>query len=193
MEPIDLVKQFKEEYAQAKKPLLLKTRPARYLSIEGEGKPGEQGFQDAMGALFTVAYTIKMKRKFAGETDYKVAPPEAIYHCCSPWKWQLMIRVPEFIRKADLVAARKAIEAKKKPVPFEKVNLVKVSEGLCVQMLHVGPYDQVQRVVEAMASFADAQGYELAGPHHEIYFSDPHRVKPEKLKTLVRHPARKLK
>jgi hypothetical protein len=193
MDPIDLVKQFKDEYVQAKKPVLLRTTPAWYLSIEGGGKPGEQEFQDAMGALFTVAYTIKMTRKFAGETDYKVAPPEGIYHCCDPWKWQLMIRVPEFIKKPDLTAARKAIAAKKKPVPFEKVNLVKVSEGPCVQMLHVGPYDQVQRVVEAMAAFAAAQGYELAGPHHEIYFSDPHRVEPEKLKTVVRHPARKLK
>ena len=107
------------------------------------------------------------------------------------WRWKLLIRVPTFIRETDLAKARAALAVKGKPPEFRKVRLEKISEGLCVQALHVGPYADEPAIVAAMADLAAAEGLKLHGRHHEIYLSDPRRVPPERLKTILRHPVRK--
>ena len=99
--------------------------------------------------------------------------------------------MPDFITKADLDDAKKQLRAKKKPPEFEDVRLETIKEGACVQVLHVGPYDQEEETIAAMQAFAEENGLTLAGPHHEIYLSDPTRTAPDRLKTVIRQPVRR--
>jgi hypothetical protein len=149
-----------------------------------------------------MAFTIKMTRKFAGKGDYKVCHLEGLWWAAGKgrdfmaagkdqWRWRLLIRVPTFIREADLTRARAALAEKGKPPEFKKVKLEKITEGLCVQALHVGPYADEPATVAAMAELAAAEGLNFHGRHHEIYLSDPRRVPPERLKTILRHPVKK--
>jgi hypothetical protein len=107
------------------------------------------------------------------------------------WNWRLMIRTPSFVQQKELDdAARKLIEKGKAPCA-DQVKLESITEGACVQMLHVGAYEEVSRSIGAMSVFAEQQGLALQGRHHEIYLSDPRRIAPEKLKTILRVPVRK--
>jgi hypothetical protein len=199
-EKIDLYKIHKAEYAAPKKPVLIDTKPARYLTIDGWGEPGGPEFEDRIGALYGMAFTIKMTRKFAGREDYTVSKLEALWWappgvCMSAikkdqWVWKIMIRTPDFIGEEDLAKARKALIEKGKTRSVEQVVIESMNEGRCVQMLHIGPYDQVSQTIALMQAHAKAQGLELAGKHHEIYLSDPRRVAPEKLKTILRNPVK---
>jgi hypothetical protein len=201
-EKIDLSKLHKEDYAAPKKPVLLNIKKATYLAISGQGEPGGALFSQHIGALYGMAFTIKMTRKFAGEQDYTVSRLEAQWWAGdkpgdfasapkSQWRWRLMIRTPDFIGKADLAKAAATLKKKGKTEPVEEVGLESLTEGPCVQMLHVGPYDEESRTIEVMKTHAAAQGLEAHGRHHEIYISDPRRVPPEKLKTILRMPVRK--
>jgi hypothetical protein len=198
---LDLVKEHKDEYSQPKKPKLIETKPGKYLSVDGSGQPGGEVFQAKVGALYGMAYTLKFQSKFAGR-DYTVCKLEGIYGIGGQtaadfdtlppeqWKWRLMIRVPEFITKRHIASAVKALREKGKEGDFEDVVLETIDEGPCVQMLHVGPYDAEQETIEQMQAFADEQGLEPHMWHHEIYLSDPRRIPPEKLKTILRMPVR---
>jgi hypothetical protein len=199
-EKIDLMKLHREEYAPLKKPALIEVKPARYLAITGMGVPGGEEFQACLGALYNMAYTIKMARKSAGKQDYKVATLEGLWWNApggkwrqdvpqEKWSWRLMIRTPDFIKEKDLQEALEKLEARKKPL-VEKVRLEEIEEGKSVQMLHVGPYMEEAPTIRAMLDFADANGVRPNGKHHEIYLSDPRRVKPEKLRTILRIPVR---
>jgi hypothetical protein len=201
---LDLYKQHRDEYAAPKEPALVKVEKARYLAARGKGPPGGELFQDRIGALYAVAYTVKMTRKFAGRGDYAVAKLEAEWWAeaeggdlqAAPqeeWEWRLLIRTPDFIEPADLVGAREALAKRGKDAGAKEVKLESLAEGLCVQMLHVGPYDQERRTIQRMREFAEAEGYEFKGPHHEIYLSDPRRVEPERLRTILRMPLRRKK
>jgi hypothetical protein len=171
--------------------------PSRYLVVEGQGAPGDAVFQSRIAALYAMAFTVKMTRKFAGRGDYPVGKLEALYlnvgQSPTPprqrWKWRLMIRTPEFIGEDDLSAAVSTLRKRGKEGEATLVRLDTLLEGPCVQMLHVGPYDRESDTIETMREFAGTKGLELAGPHHEIYISDPRRVEPEKLKTILRCPA----
>lgn len=194
---LDLFRVHGAEYVAPKKPVFVKIAPARYLAAAGTGAPGGAAFEAAIGALFAMAFTIKMRRKLAGGEDYAVAKLECQYlmepgefesRPKEDWSWRLLIRTPEFIRKSDLVAARKALQERGREAGTDGVNLETLKEGRCVQVLHVGPYDQEGKTVAGMAAFAAASGCRLAGPHHEIYLSDPRRVAPERLRTLLRVP-----
>ncbi len=198
-EKIDLYKLHKSEYVAPRKPVLLHVKPARYLTMAGEGKPGGDLFQAQMGALFSVAFTIKMASKFAGR-DYRVCGPEGLWWApgqapitdlaLESYCWKLLIRVPDFITQRDLKAAVAALKAKGKPVPAEQVKLETIREGRCVQMLHVGPYATEPETIAQMQALAEQQGLSLKGPHHEIYLSDPRRVAPERLRTILRYPVK---
>jgi hypothetical protein len=196
-EKIDLLTLYKAEYVAPKKPTLITTRPAIYLAICGTGQPGDETFSTQIGALYSVAFTVKMTRKFAGKTDYTVCKLEARWPEISaqdtkrPWKWELLIRTPEFVEPNELVSAAKKLLAKGQPQEVACVQLTPLSEGDCVQMLHVGPYDQEVRTVDAMLAFAKTKGLVSAGPHHEIYLSDPRRVPPARLRTILRIPVKK--
>jgi len=199
---IDLYKQHKDQYVTPKKPVLVTMDEATYLTISGRGAPGGPEFTERIGALYGAAFTIKMTRKFAGRQDYAVSKLEAQWwldgESCDfahaskdQWNWRLMIRTPPFVKQKDLDdAARKLIE-KGKALCADQVKLESLTEGPCVQMLHVGPYEEERRSIGAMSAFAEQQGLTFHGRHHEIYLSDPRRIAPEKLKTILRLPVRK--
>lgn len=184
---VDLLKTHKQEYITPKKPQMVRVKPALYLAIDGQGEPGGQAFQEAIGALMSVAFTIKMARKFAGK-DYAVCKLEGLWsNVCAPraqWRWRLMIRTPDFINDKDMKMAATKLAAKGPLV--SKVQLVELAEGDCVQMLHVGPYEKVGESVALMEAFATENKMRVSGECHEIYLSDPRRVAPAKLKTILR-------
>lgn len=195
---LDLYKVHKSDYVTPKKPVLIKIKAAKYLAIEGQGVPGGDRFTACIGALYGVAFTIKMTRKFAGKQDYAVCKLEGQWFFAGhpavipkeQWKWKLMIRTPDFIEVTDLKAAVATLLKRGKSREVEEVKLEQIDEGPCVQMLHVGPYEREKESIAMMHRFAQANGLTLAGPHHEIYLSDPRRVPPERLKTILRQPAR---
>ncbi len=197
---IDLFKLHKDEYAAPKKPTIVRTKKTRYLAVEGRGGPGSDAFQAKIGALYGMAYTIKMTRKFAGEQDYTICKLEGIYWADGDadvaelpkdeWCWQLMIRTPDFVKQKELDRAAATLEEKGKGEGARDVRLESLSEGKCVQMLHVGPYESEPETIARMQEFMAEEGLTPAGRHHEIYVSDPRRVPQERLKTILRQPVR---
>lgn len=197
---LDLYKQFKSEYAARRVPSLITAKAAKYLAIAGAGSPQDPAFTAAIGALYGTAFTIKMARKFAGR-DYAVAKLEGLWwggekgkllidSKPSTWRWKIMIRVPAFITEKDRRAALTVLaERGKGPLPA-RVKLETITEGRCVQMLHVGAYDAEGPTIAAMEQLARASGLRFAGRHHEIYLSDPRRVPAARLRTILRHPVR---
>lgn len=196
---IDLFKLHKNEYSASRKPLLVEIRPASYLAIEGSGPPGSAEFEDKMGALYGMAYTLKMTRKFSGQEDYVVCKLEALYWDPEGTErdgnppeslcWKLLIRTPDFVQPAELTAAVAKLIEKGKTPTVESVCLETLEEGTCVQMLHVGPYDRERESLDAMHAFMTEEGLvRSVAAQHEIYLSDPRRVAPEKLRTILRLP-----
>lgn len=201
IDKIDLFKEYKAEYKATAEPAFVKTGPAQYLMIDGQGAPGGTVFEECIGALYSMAFTIKMTRKFAGLGDYTVCKLEGLWYTKDgsddfanipkdKWLWTLMIRTPECVKKPDMDKAVKVLLDKGKTEAVKDVRLESLKEGRCVQVLHVGPYDKVAEAVEKMQNFAEENGLFFTGKHHEIYLSDPRRVAPEKLKTIVRRPVR---
>jgi hypothetical protein len=196
---LDLYKQHAAEYVSPRKPVLIKTSPAQYLAIAGRGDPNGADFQGAVGALYNVAFTIKMAMKFAGR-DYAVSKLEAQWWVegasafmdtpRSDWQWKLMIRTPEFISPKNLAEAVRNLRAKGKPEAVSAVRLENINEGRVVQMLHVGPYTEEAPTIAQMEKFSRENGVAFHGRHHEIYLSDPRRVAPAKLRTILRYPVR---
>ena len=197
-EKLDLYKLHKAEYVAPKKPVLVEIERANYLTICGQGEPGGETFAARISALYGTAYTIKMTSKAAGR-DYVVCKLEGLWWSEEPscdfanvpkdtWQWKLLIRTPDFIDEQDLRQAAEVLTKKGKSSDVELVVLETIDEGLCVQMLHVGPYDKEGETTRTMNAFVEAQGLVLHGLHHEIYLSDPRRVPPERLRTILRHP-----
>jgi hypothetical protein len=143
-----------------------------------------------------------MTKKLAGKGDYAVSKLEAQYRCegvegdfsSTPkeeWRWKLLIRTPDFITGRDLHEAVAALDKRGKKGLAEEVRMETIDEGRCVQMLHMGPYEREKETIDQMIAFAAAGGYSAHGRHHEIYLSDPRRVPPERLKTILRFPVQK--
>jgi len=197
---LDLSKLHAAEYAAPRAPALVAVRPARYLAIAGTGDPGTPAFGEKVAALYAVAYTVKMARHRAGR-DYKVAGLEGLWWGVrgsgwlirrkrDEWRWKMLIRVPPFVTAAHVAAAARQLLAKGKTRAVGRVKLEALSEGRCVQVLHVGPYMDEGPTLDAMLAFAKGRGLRFTGKHHEIYLNDPGRVKPDKLRTILRHPVR---
>ena len=197
---LDLFREFAADYVAAPRPLLLKPHPGRYLAIDGEGPPASPEFTRRLGCLFNVAFTLKMSCKKDGR-DYKVAPLEGLWWTTHKgedfWKappeamrWRLLIRSPEWLTDAQIRATAEALVAKGKDAAVKKVRLEKLDEGRCVQMLHVGPYAMEFETIGKMLEFATRHGVLPHGLHHEIYLSDPRRVPPARLKTILRLPVK---
>ena len=195
---LDLYKVHKAEYITPKKPVLIQTKPAKYLAITGQGAPGGKAFQEGVGALYNVAFTLKMAKKFAGQ-DYKVCHLEGLWwgdkegqdFAAQPpdaWNWKLIIRVPDFIVAKDLKEAVATLKGKGKPPDVANVKLETLDEGQCVQMLHVGPYSKEGETISQMLALAREKQVRCRGRHHEIYLSDPRRVPPARLRTILRLP-----
>lgn len=187
---LDLYLEHRDEYVAPREPALVEVGPARYLAIIGHGKPGEAEFANAVGALYTVSFTIKMASKAAG-SDYAVSKLEGLWWkegVSVEWTWQLLIRVPEFITKKHLSEAIAKLLERDKDEMVSRVTLETLDEGKCVQVLHVGPYTAEQPTLAKMRAFAKQQGLSFRGRHHEIYLSDPRRVEAAKLRTILRQP-----
>jgi hypothetical protein len=199
---LDLYKLHATDYVKPKHPVLVATKPARYLAFGGSGDPDAPAFTRAVGALYAMAYTIKMGRKRLGQ-DFKVAGLEGLWwgarasgaawvndRSRTSWRWKLLIRMPDFVKERCLVMAAEMLREKGKGDAVAGVKLERIAEGKCIQMLHVGPYATESATIDAMLAFAKEHGWRFTGRHHEIYLSDPRRTKPEKLKTILRHPVK---
>ncbi|MBO5994674.1 MAG: GyrI-like domain-containing protein [Firmicutes bacterium] len=205
----DFKKEYKEFYMPPKKPSIVKVPKMNYIAVRGKGDPNpeESEYKQAIGLLYGIAFTIKMSKmgshKIDGYFDYVVPPLEGFwwqegikgvdYSRKDDFNWISVIRLPDFVSEEDFEWA-KTEAAKKKKMDFSKVEFFTYDEGLCVQCMHIGPYDDEPATVELMHKFMEDQGYELditdERMHHEIYLSDARKVAPEKLKTVIRHPIR---
>lgn len=207
----DFKKEYKEFYMPKDKPAIVTVPQMNYLAVRGNGNPNddEGDYKVAIGLLCGIAYTIKMSKKgnhqIEGYFDFVVPPLEGFwwqdggvgvdYANKDSFQWISVIRLSDFATKADFDWAIQEATAKKKQ-DFSKVEFFTYDEGLCVQCLHVGAYDDEPATVEAMHKYMEEQGYVLditdERMHHEIYLSDARKVALEKLKTVIRHPIKKI-
>lgn len=203
----DYKKEYKEYYMPPKTPTIVTVPPMNYIAVRGQGDPNaEDGeYKQAIGLLYGIAFTIKMSKKgnrqIEGYFDYVVPPLEGFwwqegirgidYSQKENFKWISLIRVPDFVSKNDFDWAVSEATNKKK-TDFSKVEFLTYDEGLCVQCMHIGSYDNEPATVKLMHEFMEQKGYALDITdkrfHHEIYLSDARRVAPEKLRTVIRHP-----
>ena len=175
----------------------------QFLMLDGHGDPNtSQDYKDAVEALYAVAYKIKFISKKGLEKDYIVPPLEGLWWAedmetfitrdKSQWDWTMMIMTPNWISAEIFVDAVEQVRKAKDPTAINKVRLVRYHEGLSVQIMHIGSYDNEGPVLSQMHSdFIPDNGFVENGKHHEIYLSDPRRVAPEKLKTVLRQPIKK--
>jgi hypothetical protein len=175
--------------ARAGSPTLVEVPPARFLRIDGAGAPGGERFKQALSALYSLAYTLKFSLKKAGRADFKVPPLEGLFgEFVEPVKWTLMIRMPDAVGVGDVEAARLAAGRKRELPALAEVRFEEFDEGLCAQVLHLGPYSEEAATIDNLHRFVRDQGHRPRGRHHEIYLSVPGRTKPERMKTLLRQP-----
>ena len=205
MTKVDLKKQLKHLYQpSAKEFVVVDVPPMQFLMIDGHGDPNTaQEYQDALEALYAVAYTLKFASKKALKTDTVVPPPEGLWWAedmevftassdKSTWDWTMMIMQPEWVTQKMFEEAVAQVEKKKNPPALPRLRLETYGEGLAVQIMHIGPYDAEGPTIARMHAFIAENGYEPAGKHHEIYLSDPRRTAPEKMKTVLRQPVRRM-
>lgn len=208
--PFDFKKEYKELYQPRAVPQLVTVPRANYIAVRGQGDPNEEGgaYQQAMGVLYAVAYTLKMSYKTDHHIDgfyaYVVPPLEGLwrqegidgvdYRNKAGFRWISLLRLPGFVTQADFDWAVETA-GKKKKLDCSSAEFLTLEEGLCVQLLHLGPFDDEPASVAKMDAFLAENGYESdfsdTRLHHEIYLSDPRKIPPEKQKTVIRHPVRK--
>ena len=207
----DFKKEYKEFYMPKSKPSIVEVPAMNYIAVRGKGDPNQEDgeYKKALGLLYGIAFTIKMSKKgdhqIDGYFDYVVPPLEGFwwqdgitgvdYAHKESFNWISVIRLPDFVTKDDFDWAT-AAATKKKGEDFSKVEFFTYDEGICVQCMHIGSYDDEPATVDMMHEFMAQQGYELDinddRMHHEIYLSDARKVAPEKLKTVIRHPIRQM-
>ena len=206
----DFKKEYKEFYLPPARPVIVTVPNANFIAVRGKGDPNEESgaYKQAIGILYAVAYTLKMSYKtdhrIEGFYDYVVPPLEGFwwqegidgvdYSDKSTFCWISVIRLPDFITRADFDWAVRTA-SKKKKTDCSGAEFLTIDEGLCVQIMHIGPYDDEPASIALMDRFLDENGYEndfsASRLHHEIYLSDARRVAPENWKTVIRHPIKK--
>lgn len=206
----DYKKEYKEFYLPKNEPSLVEVPAMNYIAVRGKGDPNAEDseYKQSIGLLYGIAFTIKMSKmgdhRIDGYFDYVVPPLEGFwwqedtdgidYSRKADFHFLSVIRLPDFVSEADFEWAVEEATRKKK-TDYSKVEFFPYAEGLCVQMMHIGPYDTEPASIERMNRFLEERGYENdfteRRMHHEIYLSDARRVAPEKLKTVLRHPIRK--
>ena len=206
----DFKKEYKEFYMPKGKPEIVMVPKANYIAVRGKGNPNDEGgaYQQVVGILYAVAYTLKMSYKtdyrIEGFFDYVVPPLEGFwwqdgvdgidYSDKSTFNWISVIRLPDFVTQKDFDWATGEAE-KKKHLDCSKAEFLTIDEGLCVQIMHIGPFDDEPATVNMMNAYLLENGYEndFSGSrlHHEIYLSDARKVAPEKWKTVIRHPIKR--
>ena len=208
--PFDFKKEYKELYLPKNKPHIVNVPKANYIAIRGQGNPNEEGgaYQRAISVLYAVAYTLKMSYKtdykIAGFFEYVVPPLEGFwwqdeicgvdYSKKDEFNWISIIRLPDFITRENFDWAVKTASEKKK-IDCSKAEFLTIEEGLCVQIMHFGSFDDEPATVTLMDKYLEENGYEKdfsdTRLHHEIYLSDPRKSTPDKQKTVIRHPVKK--
>ena len=206
----DFKKEYKEFYLPKNTPGFVTVPPVNYIAVRGEGDPNLEGgaYKESIGLLYGIAYTIKMSKKtdhrIEGYFDYVVPPLEGFwwqdgvkgidYARKADFRWISCIRLPDFVTEEDFRWAVGEAERKKK-TDFSKVEFLPVEEGLCVQCMHIGPYDDEPETVRRMDEFTEAEGFvtDLTDTrlHHEIYLTDARKADPSKMKTVIRHPVKR--
>lgn len=207
----DYKKEYKEYYMPPKTPVIVEIPAMNYIAVRGEGDPNEESgeYKQAIGLLYSIAFTIKMSykgsHKIEGYFSYVVPPLEGLwwqkngqgidYSHKEAFQWIAMIRLPDFVTKEEFEWAMAEASVKKK-TDFSKVEFFPYQEGMCVQCMHIGSYDAETGTIEKMSAFAAENGYETdidtKRYHHEIYLSDPRRTAQERLRTVIRHPVKKV-
>lgn len=205
----DYKKEYKEFYLPPKTPGIIRIPEMNYLAVRGQGDPNEPegAYKTAIGLLYAIAFTIKMSYKGSHKIDgyfsYVVPPLEGLwwqpgsdridYSHKETFRWISMIRLPEFVTKEEFDWAIQEATQKKQS-DFSRVEFFPYQEGLCVQCMHIGSYDNEPATIERMDQYAIGNGYTVdisdTRFHHEIYLSDPRRAAAEKLRTVIRHPVR---
>lgn len=206
----DFKKEFKEFYLPKNKPSIVNVPSMNYIAVRGKGNPNaiDGEYKKAVGLLYGIAFTLKMSYKsnykIPNYFEYVVPPLEGFwwqegidgmdYSCKDLFNWISVIRLPDFITKKDFDWAIKEATIKKKK-DFSKVEFLTIQEGLCVQCMHIGSFDDEPKTVDLMHKYIEEQGYEINITndrlHHEIYLSDPRKCAIIKLKTIIRHPIKK--
>lgn len=207
----DFKKEYKEFYMPGSKPQIVEVPKANYIAVRGQGNPNEEGgaYQQAVSVLYAIAYTLKMSykgdHKIDGFFEYVVPPLEGFwwqddvdgvdYSDKSTFHWISVIRLPDFVTKADFIWAVQTASEKKK-MDCSAAEYLTVEEGLCVQIMHIGPFDDEPATVAIMNAFLEENSYandiNSIRLHHEIYMSDARKVAPAKWKTVIRHPIKKV-
>lgn len=205
----DFKKTQKELYLPRTAPSIIDVPAMKFLAVDGAGDPNTSpDYASAIELLYGLSYSIKMNNK--ARAEYVVAPLEGFWESSDDFRgggaplpdknklvWTAVIRQPDFVTDEIVAEAKKALAIKKPNLDVSRAKLITFVEGLCVQALHIGSYDSEPATVSAIEKFAHDEGYALdmssVRRHHEIYLSDPRRVAPEKLKTVIRHPVKKCK
>ncbi len=206
----DFKKEYKEYYMPKNKPQIVDVPKANYIAVRGKGNPNEENgtYQQAISVLYAVAYTLKMSYKtdykIEGFFEYVVPPLEGFwwqdnvdgvdYTDKSAFNWISVIRLPDFITQKDFEWAVETA-GKKKKMDCSSAEFMTIEEGLCVQIMHLGPFDAESETVALMDEYIEQNGYvndiNASRLHHEIYMSDARKVAPEKWKTVIRHPIKR--
>ena len=206
----DYKKEYKEFYMPKNKPNIIEIPKMNYIAVRGKGNPNEENseYKQTIGLLYSIAFTIKMSyktsHKIKGYFQYVVPPLEGFwwqkesrgldYTRKEDMEFISMIRLPDFVTKEEFDWAISEATNKKKQ-DFSKVEFLSYDEGLCVQCMHIGSYDNEPTTIEMMKNYAEENGYEIDINtnrfHHEIYLSDPRKCDESRLKTVIRHPIKK--
>ncbi len=208
---LDYKKEYKDLYLPKNKPMLIDVPKMMFFAVDGKGDPNHNmSYQEAIELLYGLSYTIKMSYKNGNEPkgyfEYVVPPLEGLWwieeglfdlNKRNNWLWTSMIRQPEFVNEEIFNWACEQLKIKKPALNVDRARFIEFEEGLCVQMMHLGPYSEEPESIEKMRQFMNKNKLvDQTGKirkHHEIYLSDPRRVKPERLKTVLRHPVRGIK
>mgnify|MGYP002579918994 CR=1 FL=1 len=208
----DFKKEYKEFYMPGKKPEIVNVPRANYIAVRGKGDPNEEGgaYQQAVSILYAIAYTLKMSyktdHKIEGFIEYVVPPLEGFwwqdgvdggvdYGNKAGFSWISVLRLPDFVTRADFDWAVETA-SKKKKIDCSVAEFLSIDEGLCVQIMHIGAFDDEPETVAVMDKYLEENGYvnDFTDErlHHEIYLSDPRKTATEKCKTVIRHPIKKV-
>ena len=197
MKKTDLVKQDKEYYSAKKKPEIREFSELNFLTISGKGEPAGIEFTKAVEALYPLAYGVKNSYK-TQEMDFVVPKLEGLWWVNSEknalevpkseWYWKLLIRLPDFVTAENFERAKTSVIKKKRIEKLSEIFFEKITEGKCVQIMHIGPYSTEPETINLMNEFMIQNGLSENGLHHEIYISDPRKTEPEKMKTILRQP-----
>ncbi|MCD2423666.1 GyrI-like domain-containing protein [Niabella pedocola] len=207
MEKLDLTKQYRHYFTAKPEPALVTIEAAQFLSVTGKGDPSGTSFKKHIEALYSTAYTLKFACK-ARNKDFVVSKLEGLWWFDesrfrvqtaaeaslkvprSEWEYRLLIRLPDFITKKEVQESQEAVLLKKQLIEVQFLELFSMEEGLCVQLLHQGPFATEPESLEKITAFMQEKNLSRNGVHHEIYLSDFNKTAPEKLKTILREPVK---